>query len=252
MLYLLFFLFFLFIQLLLFDSLHLSTYQLKLINNLIKNKNLEQTQRLKINNLLYLSYEKWAIKKAMNFKKLHYYKCKNINTNEFLLSSKIGLFKAIKNYNGNSDFTYFFEFYVKNELLKTLTTYYACSAVPKNIREKSKKNLSEKELIIYYKNINTYLINYSNNNQMDKLRNYDYKKNMLETVLDKQEKYEIYKIIWDKINNLDSFTVKIFSLKYDFEFNKLRSNKNISNLMCCSEEHIRKSIDTGINILRKN
>lgn len=56
---------------------------------------------------------------------------------------------------------------------------------------------------------------------------------------------------WDKINNLNSFTVKIFSLKYDFEFNKLRSNKNISNLMCCSEEYIRKSIDTGIYILRK-
>ena len=247
----LYLLFFLFLQLLLFNSLHLTTHQLKLINNLIKNKNLEKEQRLKINNLLYLSYEKWAIKKANDFKELHYYKCKNININELVLSSKIGLFKAIKNYNGNSDFTYFSQLYVKNELFKVLTTYYAHSAVPKDIRKKSKKNLTEKELIIYYKNINTYLINYSDNNKIDRLRNYDYKKNMLETVLDKHEKYEKYKIIWDKINNLDSFKIKIFSLKYDFEFNKLRSNKNISNLLCCSEEHIRKNIDTGINILRK-
>lgn len=145
MLYLFFFLF-IYLQLSLFDSLHLSTHQLKLVNNLIKNKNLEQTQRLKINNILYLSYEKWAIKKAIDFKELQYYKCKNINTNELLLSSKIGLFKAIKNYNGNSEFTYFSEFYVKNELLKTLTTYYAHSAVPKNIRKKSKKKFIRKRI----------------------------------------------------------------------------------------------------------
>ena len=148
MLYLLFFLFFLFLYLLLFDSLHLSTYQLKLINNLIKNKNLEKEQRLKINNLLYISYEKWSIKKAIDFKNLHYYKCKNININELTLSSKIGLFKAIQNYNGKSDFTYFSQFYVKHELYKILTTYYQYSSVPKNIRKKSKKNLSNEELII--------------------------------------------------------------------------------------------------------
>jgi len=242
----LYLLFFLFLHLLLFDSLHLSTYQLKLINNLIKNKNLEKEQRLKINNLLYLSYEKWSIKKAIDFKKLHYYKCKDININELTLSSKIGLFKAIQNYNGKSDFTYFSQFYVKHELYKILTTYYQHSSVPKNIRKKSKKNLSNEELIIYNKNINTHLINY----EIDKLQNYN--KNMLNTILDKHEKYEKYKIIWNKINNLDSFTIKILSLKYDFEFNKLRSNKNISNLMCCSEEHIRKSISNGIDTIKKS
>ena len=75
---------------------------------------------------------------------------------------------------------------------------------------------------------------------------------MLNTILDKHEKYEKYKIIWNKINNLDSFTIKILSLKYDFEFNKLRSNKNISNLMCCSEENIRKSISNGIDTIKKS
>jgi hypothetical protein len=46
--------------------------------------------------------------------------------------------------------------------------------------------------------------------------------------------------IWENINNLDPFSKRIIYLKYDIDFNKVRSNKIISELMCCSEETIRK------------
>ena len=42
-----------------------------------------------------------------NLQKTYYYKCKNINTNELILSSKIGLYKEIKNYNANSYFIHY-------------------------------------------------------------------------------------------------------------------------------------------------
>ena len=48
-----------------------------------------------------------------------------------------------------------------------------------------------------------------------------------------------YKLLWDKINKLDPFTKRCIYLKYNYQFDKIRSNKQISLLMCCSEEHIR-------------
>ena len=47
-----------------------------------KNVNLNEMQRNKINTILFLSYEKWYLKKAYQFKKKHYYKCSKINIDE--------------------------------------------------------------------------------------------------------------------------------------------------------------------------
>ena len=78
-------------------SLHLNNYQINLINNLIQNPLLQNREREKLNLILYKAYEKWAIKKAIDFKTLHKYKCRNIKKEELILSSKMGLFKSIKN-----------------------------------------------------------------------------------------------------------------------------------------------------------
>jgi hypothetical protein len=227
------------------NSLHLTTNQLQLINNLIKNKNLDLNQRVKINQLLYASYEKWAVKKAQYFKKHHLFKCKNIHISELVLSSKIGLFKATKKYNGNIYFTYFADLYVRSELYKTLTAYFATSSIPKNIRIKNKKNLSETELTIYNQNIDSNLINYSNSFQMCNMSNMsNMSNNIEETIIEKQEKYQKYLYVWKKINKLDgSFRKRIFMLKYDFDFKELRSNKEIAVLMCCSEETVRQKLN---------
>ena len=230
-------LFIFFIKIFFINSLHLTSYQMSSINNLIKNKNLNSEQRNIINKILYLSYEKWAIKKSIEFKKLHRFKCKNICTDELVLSGKFGLFKSIKNYNGNSPFIYFSEIYVKGELFKTLTNSFSLSPLPKNIRIKSKKNFSDKQIIEYKNLLTTKLINYSDNWQFDKI----YNKKEIEH-LDKITKIDSNNELWIKIENLDPFLKRIFYLKYDFEFNIIRSNKHISELMCCSEENIRKNL----------
>jgi hypothetical protein len=219
------------------------------INNLIKNKNLNHEQRNIINKVLYLSYEKWAIKKAIEFKKFHRFKCKNICTDELILSGKIGLFKSIKIYNGNSPFIYFSEIYVKGELFKTLTNSFSLSPLPKNIRLKSKKNFSDKQIIEYKNLLTTKLINYSDNWQFDKIYNKNTNTNL---ILDNINTIEKYKNLWEKINNVDLFSKKIIYLKYDYEFNKIRSNKHISELMCCSEENVRKNLVKTIIKITKN
>ena len=221
------------------NSLHLSYEQMKTIDNLIKSKSLNFQQRTIINNILFASYEKYAIKKAIEFKKIHSFKCKNINTNELILCSKLGLFKSIKNYNGNYSFIRYSDFYIKGELLKQLTSHFSSSLLPKNLRTKNKQNFSENELIEYKKKLQTKYISYSDNWQFDKL----YNTNKIENeILYNINEYENNKKLWEKINNLDAFSKRIIYLKFDFYFNKIRSNKHISELMCCSEEMIRKSL----------
>jgi hypothetical protein len=64
--------------------------------------------------------------------------------------------------------------------------------------------------------------------------------------------YYDYLEIWNKINKLDFFTRQMFYYKFDFYFNKIRSNKHISELMCCSEENVRKNLVKTIIKITKN
>ena len=115
-------------------SLHLNSYQITLINKLIQNPTLTHPEKHKIHSILYKSYEKLAIKTAVDFKTKHKYKCANIKTEELILYSKYGLFKAIQNYNGKSGFAEYSNIYMQSELLKLLTDTYALSSLPKRIR----------------------------------------------------------------------------------------------------------------------
>ena len=237
-------LYFILITLLSVNSLHLTNQQINKINYLIKSKSLNLNQRNIINNILFISYEKYAIKKAIEFKKLHYFKCKNINTDELILCSKLGLFKSTKNYNGNFNFITYSDIYIKSELLNLLTSHFSLSLLPKNIRKKNKNNFTDIELYNYKKALQTKYITYSNNWQFDVI--YNSNNNNNNYVLDNINKYENHKKMWGKINNLDSFSKRIIYLKYDFDFNKIRSNKHIGQLMCCSEENIRNNLISSI------
>jgi DNA-directed RNA polymerase sigma subunit (sigma70/sigma32) len=197
------------------------------IIHLIRQQKLNNVQRDKINKVLYICYEKMAIKEAILFKKTHHYKCKSIHNEDLILSGKAGLFYSINKYNGYSSFINFVRFYIKIELLKTLTNHYSLSNIPKYIRMKSKKNFTQYELYKYKKNLEPYVLDYDMINNM---------------YVPKQESLYQYKEMWEKINCLDNFSKRIIYLKYDFEFNKIRSNSKISELMCCSKEHIRKKI----------
>ena len=224
--------FFALINLCIMNCLHLTTKQMYQIGNLIKKQSLNCDQREKINYVLYKSYEKLAIKKATDFKKFHKFTCKNINIDELILSSKIGLFKSIKNYNGNSSFIYFSDFYIKGELFKLVTSHYYFSGIPKSIRMRSKKNYSEDDLLEYKQNLEPILTN-----DFENIHNLNQ-----ETIFDKVNADETKMGIWENIYNLEPFSKRIMYLKYDIEFNKIRSNKIIAELMCCSEENVRKTL----------
>ncbi len=213
---------------------HLSPVNHKIINKLIQSNNISTIARNKLNKVLYLGYEKWAIKNAYNFKKRHVYKCLRIPDQELINYARCGLYKSVLNYNGNSHFTNYAFIYVNSELKKALTDSYSLSILPKSIRIATKKNLTQLEKEDYKKLLNVETC--SNAGYL-----YD---NNQETPLDVYNKYEKYGKIWNKINELDPFIKRCIYLKYDCYFKKIRSNKHVAELMCCSEENIRKRLNT--------
>jgi len=231
----------------LIHSLYLSTYQMNLITDLIKNNKMNENERKKINNILFQSYNKFALKKAVDFKKFHYFKCKNIDKNDLILNSHIALFKAIEKYNGNSSFTKFAELYINYALYKVVTNHFSSSIIPKHIRVKSKPNLTKEEKTEYKRLLNINSITFSQDWQFDK--NNAYKQN--DGVIDKINTQQEVVDFWKKMEILDATSKRIISLKYDIDFKKIRSNKEVSILMGYSEETIRMNLKKSFKLLKK-
>lgn len=232
-------LYFLFANFLVVQCLHLTSSQVNMINNLIKSNALTQEQRLKINGLMYHSYEKWAIKKAINFKLFHRFKCQNIDINDLILSSKFGLYKAALNYNGNSSFPYYSEMHIKNELLKTLTKHFSFSKVPREFRTKNKTNFTINELRNYRNLLHPELVSYSDYWRFDDVLSGDEQRYSVAYKLIKKEEYE-KKImnIWNVVNEFEELSKKIFYLRYDGNLNIIRSNKEIARLLGYTRSYV--------------
>tara|TARA_B100000524_G_C23624545_1_gene360982 strand:+ start:180 stop:920 length:741 start_codon:yes stop_codon:yes gene_type:complete len=216
-------------------SSYISSNNFNSIVSLIKNDNLTNKQRNKINLILYKSYENWAVSKAKIFKKKHYFKCNKISLSELSLYGKVGLYKSILKYNGKSDFNYFASLYIDFECKKALTDAYSLSILPKKIRKQSKKNMNQEEIIAYKKLL--FIDSYSDVRHLYQ-KNQDLPNNCIENYY----VYDKLNVIWRFIEELPPFEKRIMYLKYDYFFNDQKNNMIIADLMCCSRETIRKTI----------
>ena len=216
------------------QTLHLSPKQMYSVRGILMHPGITVAQRSSIQNLLYVTHEKWAIKRAMEFKEFHRYKCRDISVDELALSSKIGLLKSSKKYNGHSSFVTFSEIYVMSEMLRTLTNRLSVtSCISQKNRMKSPSSPSS--------------INITNTNRIRRIYSYtDSLRSNQPQPLDHIQTNEFYASLWQNIDTLDRFTKCAIRAKYDFEFNVIRSNKRVAELMCCSEETVRKSVNKWV------
>ena len=220
------------------NALYLTNYQNNLLFNLLRNKELPNDKKETLNKILYKSREKWAIKQAVLFKQKNPYKCGRIRQDELNLYAKNGLYKSILNYNGCSYFNFYSNIYIQSELKKALSDSFSLSILPKKIRVASKANMTQLEREAY----KTLLFTETRRDTSfwHKIDNVNF-----ETIND----LDIYRELWNKIGKInDTFTKRIIYLKYDYEFNEIRSNKHVSELMCCSSEYVRKKIKDFKNI----
>jgi RNA polymerase sigma factor (sigma-70 family) len=201
-----------------FQCLSLTNDQWISINSVLKNKNIGFSNNLikqQTRNIIYNSYETWAIKKSYVFKQYHSYLCRDIRGDELSIYGCIGLKKAVDNYDPNKCglFTKYADFYLKNELYK-------------GVRK--------------LKPINTNIDDFTINNI------YSTSENNNLSIIDKN----IYSEKWLELcNTLNAFEYRCLLYKYSFDFKKQMSNAEVAKLMCCSEEHVRKVIiKLGVNL----
>jgi DNA-directed RNA polymerase sigma subunit (sigma70/sigma32) len=213
----------------------LTKTQWSLIDRLLVNPNTTTYYKNKIYDILYKYYQQWAFTKAYKFKQLHQYKCKHISIFELNNYASYGLYKSITKYNTlyKYPFDKFAEIYVHSELIKAITDLHPISRIPKHERKKgygaTKNNFKKSKIQLIGENEWIF----------DKLT----KGKQLENLpFDYQLYNDIFIQIWLKINELDTFKKRIMALKYNFFFEKIRSNKEVSELMGCSEEWVRQNI----------
>lgn len=201
--------------------------QWKDIKVIIQNKNTPPFMREKINIILYEYYKDYALYKAMKFKKFHRHKCEHISLNDLYISSCKGLINSIKKYNGNSYFPKYANIHISSELYSTMTQLHPISPISKKIRMAKKIPLKNTQKVYYL----------GENDLSNKYHNEDL--------------YNTYVELWEIINmsELDTKIKKMLHYKYNFYFDKIRSNKEVAELMCCSSEHVRMKLSNiGNNI----
>jgi RNA polymerase sigma factor (sigma-70 family) len=195
-------------------DLYLTPKQMYSSRGILLNPASTPAQRLSVQNILYRSHENWAEGLARKFKQFHRYKCRDIQTQDLVLAGKMGLYRSSRNYNGQTTFSKYAELYVKSELFRTMTRHISMSASEQTFEPIKSDGISP---------------------------------------LDKLMDQETYMDIWRQIDEFgDPFLTRIFWLKYDSEFNVIRKNKHVAELMCCSEETIRQQLKKGVHIISEN
>jgi len=214
----------------------LTSNQWSKINSILTNPNYYTiSQKQIVKSIIYDNYKIWASNQAMKFKNFHYYKCRHISNQEFILYSQIGLHKAVNNFNPmrlkNITFSSYAFIYIRGEFYKCITELYPITSVSRYQRRKGHKSRNNKT--------NIEITSFSNIYQKICFNNY-----AIKHYHDKNQ-YLNYNDLWLKIEQDTPTSIlakKIIKLKFSYEFKQQRSNKQISEIIGCSEETIRQHV----------
>ena len=213
------------------SGFQLNNYQYSTIMKLIRNNSLSPLQREKINEVLYKSHIDYSEKRALIFKKKHDFTCNKISNDEMKFYGKMGLYRAVQKYNGQTNFTYYSSLYINYQLIDAVTDAYSLSMLPAYKRARGKKNMTQEQSKYY--------------NNMLNVNTFGDKDVLLENInFYKEKQHEYYKMykskkIWDFVNNMEPVLKKVFYLKYDSDFNVQKNTKQIAELLDYTPANVR-------------
>ena len=223
---------------------YLTSNQWSLIKYILKHPKRTDYMVNTIHQVLYQQYHHKAYNIAYEFKLKYSVLCSHISTTEMRQYASKGLLLAIKNYNPKYPFANHMSLYVNSQLYIGLSKLQPLTNIPIHLR------LSKK-----WKNENKFLYKRLTNTKLVGDDNYLYdvvqQKKMKTNHLENTSKYQMLIEIWSIINNLDIESQKIMKYKYNFNLEKLRSSTHVAELMCCSDETIRKKLLIIENIIQK-
>jgi len=223
---------------------NLTIQQWTKIREIMKHPSCTVPIREKLNAVLFNKYEEWAYYHARLFKKKHRFLCKDIKLDELNLFALSGLNKSITNYNPDYIFYKYATIYIYSYLHDGVSKQQTMNIVPRHIRK-------DKNHPWRLKNKERYL------NLLDPifLGDDDFKLNEFIDEKNNPSKISEYNNslleLWISIKSeLNLFSYKVFTYKYNIEFDKVMSDEKIAILMGCSEETIRKSLKETTKILK--
>ena len=230
-LYILFFLFCIGVA----NGANLNKLSQQRIKHIIQHPGTTPEMREKINHVLFDSYKDWATTKAIQFKRFHKHKCCHIKNDEMTSYALFGLYKGIERYNGNDTFISYIDLYIKHELQQGMSKLIPINALPKTYLKK-KKTVEENNKLynIYLKPIYIGFDNYLMENTVFNSL-YSHKNQWLSYEDDLMFQMKI----WEKIRELPPFQMRIMYYKYSTDFEMLRTNGVVADIMDCSIQTIR-------------
>ena len=213
---------------------YLSSYQWTLINNIIKNPSSSEDIKYHTKKIIFKNYYKWSIKQYYIFIDKNYHLTKKLNKDELKLYAIRGLYKSLKNYNGNNtQFINYSNKYIDGELLLGVSELSRIKLIPHRLIVNKKWRNDNNKL---YKNLMKGVLNIGHDTWLVE----KYAKSSDKTTdIDIDE----IKILVEK---LEPRLKRIFYYKYNNNF----TIDKISELMCLSNEYIRLSLNK-INIFLK-
>jgi len=202
---------------------------------MIENPTTTPEMRTEINNVLFEHYKDWATTKAIKFKRFHKHKCYHIPYDEIISMALFGLYKGILKYPGNYTFVSYVDLHVKNALYTGMTKLSPMTTLTQSYLKK-RKTIEENKKVhnVYLKpkhiGFNNFLMDNSIHNEIQSHKN----------KWIQEEDSLIYQMkIWEKIRELPPLQMKIMYYKYSSDFDILRSNGAIAEIMGCSTGKIR-------------
>ena len=208
------------------------------IKYIIQHPDTSPEMREKVNNVLFDSYKEWATSKAVHFKRFHKHKCNHIKNDELASYAQFGLYKGIERYNGNDTFITYIDFYIKSELQNGMLKLIPINALPKTIFKKKKTNEENNKLYNIY--LKPTYIGFDNYLMENTIHNSVYSnKNKW---VNNEDELLFQTNIWKKINELPPFQMRIMHYKYSVDFEMLRTNAVIADIMGYSTNTIRLNL----------
>lgn len=205
--------------------------QWKILQHYKTDKYTSQSMMEKVNYIIFMRHVPLVCSTAKQIGQIHKRKTLNIKKDMLLYGYK-GLYDSIRKYDGRQLFVNYAKIYIKGSIYKCITDNYSISKIP--ITERRKSVMKRKPVYQQYEN------EYKHTTY---LRGLDY----LSCANNERRGDLLY--LWVEINRLDPFVKRLFYYRFDYLFNIKRTNREISELMCCSEEHVRKTIKNHILLL---
>jgi RNA polymerase sigma factor (sigma-70 family) len=220
--------------------------QWKDLRSYIVSKETTPSMKQKVNYIIFHRHLPLVYSQTYMFRRSHYRKARNIYQDDMLAFAYKGLHSAVSHYNGNYSFVKYAKIYINGALYDALTEHNQISVLTKNERRRKNGGNIRKEDFQGRK-----AVSHGSEYFNVRVNFYLNKRDYLASKIWKEESEEEYQKKWAIVNTFPLFVRRCFHYKFDFYFNRLRTNRRVGELMCCSEELVRRHIAKYILILVK-